>query len=668
MARGRRLRSRVEFAEQAIIIPEGPHEDEGWRREFQPYAYLVLHLMDTLGFRRFRITGCVQSGKTMTAVVIVALWHLFERKESVVLGVPQMETAEQKWDLEFKPVMVKNPWLYNFFPRKGGGSRGGFAELIKFTNGASLIFMAGGGGDARRSNVTAPVSIKTEVDRYDKPTESSRETSAPEQMSARTEAFDDLAYDYEECTVTTEDGRIWTEVQKGTNTQLYKQCVHCREPVLPDRCDLRGIEDAPDVIAAGETGQFHCPKCERPWTESERRQMVRWDRMIPVHRGQQIKLRGDGYALVEGELPRVESLSIHWNAFDNLFWKTRSIAKKEWLALFDSDSDNLEIKREQFAWARPRAKKEFDLVPLTIAEVYGRGFDTGIGRVPPLTKWVTRQVDLRGTQLHFCTRNWSTEDDGATWSSRAFDIGVIPVSKELHVRAALIEALSTLRDKKMTYFDREGQEFAVNLTFVDGGWMEDVVFAFMLDLENKGIPGWMLSLGRGQSEPPGKGSYVHPQKCDPERGPVLWIGEQLHVRQSNKYGLPFVMVNSDHWKSFVHDGYAAPRGSNGELSHFDPVTSEEKRLLRQHAKEVTAEKRRRRVVPRRGPVDVWTNDSDSPNHGLDTEYGSCAAANVLGVRVVTRERPAPPQRPAGEPAEPLTMPDGRQFLAMEQMS
>src|SRR3989304_4678326 len=71
LARGHRLRSRVQFAEEVIVLPpQGPHKDERWRRRFQPFAYHVLHLMDTLGFRKYRVTGCVQSGKTITASII----------------------------------------------------------------------------------------------------------------------------------------------------------------------------------------------------------------------------------------------------------------------------------------------------------------------------------------------------------------------------------------------------------------------------------------------------------------------------------------------------------------------------------------------------------------------------------------------------------------------
>ena len=129
------VRSRVEFAEQCVVIPEGKHEGSKWSRTFQPVAYVLLSLMDSLGFRRFAITGCVQSGKTLNAIVIPLLWHLFERKESVIFLVPELTMAEKKWTEEIEPVINKSPWLrmmaYGDSRRtsvpKGKGSRPGFS-------------------------------------------------------------------------------------------------------------------------------------------------------------------------------------------------------------------------------------------------------------------------------------------------------------------------------------------------------------------------------------------------------------------------------------------------------------------------------------------------------------------------------------------------------------
>jgi hypothetical protein len=661
-ARGHRMRSRVDFACQEIVLPEGPHEGERWRPDFQPYAYHVLYLMDTLGFRKYRGTGCVQSGKTFTLDVIPTLWHLFERKENVIFGLPEMDMAETKWVEEFSPVFDSNPWLARLLPRSGRGSKGGFGTLIKFRNGTTLKFMGGSGKDSRRSGATAPVVIKTEVDRYDVAAEGSREAPPVEQMEARTEAFDDLSFSYEECTVTTEDGRIWTELQRGTATELYSQCRSCGAWQLPDRESLHGIDDAPDVLAAAAAGRFVCKSCGVIWEERDRQEMIRLDRLVPVHRGQTIRADGDGRPIVEGPLPATDTFSIRWNEFLNRFHKTSTVAREEWGALYARHPEEKDLKRRQFAWAMPAIPKEFTPIPLTLADVYNRGGDSNLGVVPPETKWLTRGVDIRATELHYIARAWQQLGPDQ-WCSSIVDIGLIPVrSKELGVREALLEAMTTLRDQKNLYRDADGQPHVVNLSLVDASWMEDVVFGFMLDLRERHVPGWLGVMGRGQSEPPGRGSYVEPQNVDPVRGPVLWKGEQCHIRNSNRFAIPFVMANSDHWKFFVRTGYSTPRGLNGAIANFNAITKDEKKLLHEYGKQTIVERMIQKRVARRGVVEVFVNEADSPNHYGDCDYYSCVAANVLGVKIATRERQPAPTAPVAESVPATTMPDGRNYM------
>ena len=226
-ARGRRIRSRLDFAKQTVRIPEGPFEGKYFRESFQPYSAAALRLMDSSLLRFVRIAGCVQSGKSFT-VLILLLWHLFERGEDVGYGVPELDqSARDKWQQEILPVIMNSPELRRFMPTSGTASRGGTPSMITFLNGATLRFISGTGGDHHRSNFTVPVTIKTEVDRYDTATGVSREASPPVQITNRTAAYGDQAFDYEECTVTTETGRIWQELQESTNHRFAVVCPFC---------------------------------------------------------------------------------------------------------------------------------------------------------------------------------------------------------------------------------------------------------------------------------------------------------------------------------------------------------------------------------------------------------------------------------------------------------
>ena len=119
-----KIRTRVQFARECLVIPEGPYEDQLWKPHFQPFAYWLLHLMDTCGLHRFAITGCVQSGKTLITLVVNVCWHLFERRESVIFFVPELSMAEKKWRDEIEPVIRRSPYMRKFLPKGGPGSRG----------------------------------------------------------------------------------------------------------------------------------------------------------------------------------------------------------------------------------------------------------------------------------------------------------------------------------------------------------------------------------------------------------------------------------------------------------------------------------------------------------------------------------------------------------------
>lgn len=666
---GRRLRSRVEFAEQCIVVPEGPYQGEHWRSHFQPFTYHVLHLMDSAGFRKFRFTGCVQSGKTFL-VVINVLWHLFERNETVIYGVPDIhETGADKWREELLPVIDASPQMRQFLPRQGRGSKGGIPTAIKFTNGATLRFMGAGGGDHRRSHYTAPVVVKTEVDRYDIATESSRESSPVEQMEARTEAFNERAFSYEECTVTTASGRIFTELERSTRTRLCVPCVGCGEYVFPTRENFVGHEDAPNVHEAKTLGAFQCCACKTLWSEEDRRCMVTVENILPLHGEQTARIHEGGGVIVEGEIPQTDRLGVAWNAFHNLFWSTGKIAADEWNALYAANRHEADKKRRQFAWAIPAEPDEFALNALTVAEMKERTCSHSLRQVPPNTRWLSAGVDCRQTELHFVVRSWTLE--GETVQAYITDIGTFHVdSRNLGVRAGLLAALVGLRERlRAGYRDSDGKTYKPGWTLIDIGWQERIVWEFLVDCALKNIRGFMPILGRGQSQPKGKGSYVQPDKIT--KGKIDWIGEQCYIRVSEHYrdlfhaqGIAapayFVFANSDVWKSFLRDGYKTPKGQPGALFTFQAETKEERDVLNLYENQIRAEKVEQKVVQGRGVVEVWKNDSRRPNHLGDADYYACVAANILGVRVAVKSRRYVVEETVRR--EPLTMPDGRAFM------
>src|SRR6188768_2226308 len=135
-ARARRLRTMRQFAEQEIVIPEGPFQGRKFRCARQPYTGLWFDAVDSGCWNRHVATGPTQSGKTLSCFVIPMLYHLFELGETVICGLPDMDMAGDKWRESILPVIERSKYR-RLLPRSGGGSRGGRVESVLFGNGAT---------------------------------------------------------------------------------------------------------------------------------------------------------------------------------------------------------------------------------------------------------------------------------------------------------------------------------------------------------------------------------------------------------------------------------------------------------------------------------------------------------------------------------------------------
>jgi len=95
-ARPRRLRTMKQFAEQEIVIPSGPFEGRRFRCARQPYTSLWFDAVDSGLWSRHVATGPTQSGKTLSCFVVPLLYHLFELQETVICGLPDMDSVSDK--------------------------------------------------------------------------------------------------------------------------------------------------------------------------------------------------------------------------------------------------------------------------------------------------------------------------------------------------------------------------------------------------------------------------------------------------------------------------------------------------------------------------------------------------------------------------------------------
>lgn len=536
--RSARRRTLTEFAEQEINVLTGPRKGR-FSVDSQPFVRAMWSAWQSGLWRRRATTGPVQSGKSLTAYIIPILYHLFEVREDVICGLPTLDMAEVKWEKDLKPVIEASRFR-DLLPRTGKGSRGGTPTQVIFRNGVSLLFMAGGGGDKQRAGATARVLAITEVDGMGEMGGTSVETDKVRQLENRTRAFGMNALTYMECTVSTDEGRIWQEYQAGTASRLIVPCPHCDAWVTPEREHLIGWEDAPDKIAAGLATKFGCPECGILMGEQERDAMNRQCRLI--HRGQELTETGE----IVGTPTPTDTFGFRWNAFNNLFLPLEQLGQAAWEAS-DSGSEEAEREQKQFIWCIPLEIATGDRTELTAGMIRGSakgysgrcsGLERGI--LPDGTDCVTAFVDLGKRALNWVAMGWSNRgvvlDYGAFATSQPDVVG-----EDVAIADALRALLREI-----------GAAYPSVVGLVDSGKWTDTVYGVLRE-----FPQWQPSKGFGRKTENKQGSYSHPRKHTTDKQPSP-DASPWHRSLLDKPRIWIVNFDSDAYKHRVVNALVIP--------------------------------------------------------------------------------------------------------------
>lgn len=617
-----RLRTMRQFAEEEIILPDGPYKNRLFRCDRQPYSALWFEAIDSENWKRAVATGPTQSGKTLTCFVIPIMYHLFEVNETVICGLPSMDMAADKWREDLKPAIEASRYR-SLLPEGGGGSRGGSNfTAIKFKNGATLKFMSGGGSDKKRAAFTSRVLVITETDGMDEASQTSREADKITQMEGRTLAFSDRARIYMECTVSIEEGRTWKEYQAGTRSRIMKPCPHCGKWMQPEREHLSGWKDKENVQDAREGAEWSCSECGEVLTEEDRRNAAL--NSLLVHQGQEIK---DGK--VVGELPKTNTLGFRWSAFDNLFQNGADIAEAEWNASRDSDEENAEKQMRQFFWCLPYLPPVMDVTNLDAHQLARRQNKSPRGLVPEDAKHLTVGIDVGRHLCHWVCIAWL---DGAF--SQVVDYGRFDVPSNIMAEErAILVALRDFRDSYIIPGWKFGEgSKSPDMTLVDAGYKPESVQQFIAESGSRVL----ASIGFGASQDRTKSAYSKPKGTGTS---IVHIGENYHVERMRGGGR-VVHVNADYWKTYLHTRLGAPMHEGGAMTLFAAPPHDHFGI----AKHWTAEKQIEEYVQGKGLIVRWDRVHRN-NHWLDSSVLACVAGHMVGIRIAqgNAQKPAPRQ-------------------------
>lgn len=571
-----------EFAEKKIVLPDGPYAGLRLRVSRQPYLGHVLDAMDSGQYSKFVFTGPVQSGKTLS-ILIPLTYHLFEIGETVVFGVPTDDIASEKWTKDILPIIDASPAFSNMLPKKGPGSRNSSnPSMVTFRNGATLKFMTGRGRDESRSHFTARVVLMSEVDKMDKANKVSRESDPVRQLEGRAGAYGHGARIYMECSPSYSTGRIWTEYEASTASRIALTCPYCSHTRLFGRQDFKGWEAAKTATEAEETGRFHCPACDTPWTKEDR--LKANASSVVVHAGQDI----EGKDKIVGEQRRSTAFGLNWNAPHNMFTDEQTLAAKEFVAA--NDANDLDESGEkdvlQQRWGMPYSPPQAEFKQARVGDITARipKPDSGLvkGVVPADADKITIGLDIGKHWLHWVAL--SRHENGRR---HIFDYDTVEVASDaMPEEHAITKALSEIWEMKVSrgWPTTNGDLFNVANFGIDAGnWTNEAVYPFLQQMPPEVVIGTM---GYGYDQRPGSAYRPTNQK---NKKYVGLEGVNFHVVHVPDYDVWRADFDADHYKSVVQQGLTLPMSSPRSVTLYYKKNPKEHITFAKHLASETME-------------------------------------------------------------------------------
>lgn len=640
-SRPARLRNLTEWAEAELRIPSGPAAGLKYKVDRQPYAKLLLPQLGK--WRRHVITGPTQSGKSLHAFAMLIIYYLFEVKEDVIVGLPDLGMAGAKWEKDIKPFILRSRYS-GLLPKRGSGSQGGKPVLITFLNGRTLQFMGGGGADSQRAASTARVLVITETDALDEVSQTSKEgQNKVDQLEGRVRAHGLESITSMECTVTNTSGRTWREYLAGTQSKIVCPCPYCSEYVGPEREHFVGWDSATDEIEASEKAAFSCPACGHLLDENDRKAMNH--AAVLLHRGQTINAAGE----ISGDPPKTQTFSFRWSAFNNLFTPIALLGIEEWKAARAENAVEAEVRLKQQVWCLPTDDKTVEKVPLSIGIVRGsaEGFHGRLnGRqewtLPDWSKWVTLYVDVGMRVL-----NWSVNAHGPRGLRDVIAYGATATEQPdvIGPEEAILSGLHRVRELIESHCD-------LTLALVDCRYQGNkkakdprrVVYEFIMSC---GSP-WFAAMGLSDWSQKQKSPTV-----DPSLTGAPWYFSKQEYCGEHLWVCDFA---PDPFKHLSHGSWSIRPSDEKSTRYNGSVTifGADAKLHTEFAAQMNNE---------RFEVDHTTGKSAWKRHGhnhyFDTDVGNLVARSVIE----SMEAAKRPADMAQNHAEPFTTPDGRAFFA-----
>lgn len=403
---------------------------------------------------------------------------------------------------------------------------------------------------------------------------------------------------------------IWKLWQSGTRHHWVWQCPHCREWFVPRQALLKYPPQATPAQARREA-YLRCPQADCGGVIEDRDKAALNAGGRYVAPGQTIDADGN----VSGEPPDSTTLSFWVSGLCSPFVTFGQRAETYLTALRTNESAKVQTATNA-AFGEVYVDGSGDLPDWE--EIYRSRLSYPALSVPAEAIYLTFGADVQKNRIPFVTRAW-----GARATSWLIEQG------ELYGDTSLPDIWDDLSQKLAAPIDGR----LIKLAFIDSGFRPGKKFSVPVNR--------VYEFCRRHRR------FAFPTKGSSRVMLRPLVKSSIEVTQqgtSSKYGLELIRLDTDHWKSFVHERLTWPADQLGAW-HINHDVSED------YCRQLLAEAR---VMSPSGKPQ-WIERSRE-NHYLDAEALAAAAGFMLNVHHIgpglaraKAETPAAP--PAAEPTD-----------------
>lgn len=399
---------------------------------------------------------------------------------------------------------------------------------------------------------------------------------------------------------------IWRLWQGGTRHHFAWPCPECDEFFIPRFKQLRwkGYPELPPAAEAKRTAYLECPCCGGVIEEKHKRAMNA--RGVYVAPGQKVE---NGVAA--GPLPDTTTLSFWASGLCSPFVTFGERAASYIAAKLEGKQDTIQsVVNTGFGECYAPGSGD---VP-EWEEVAALKRDYKATEIPAGVRVVTLAVDVQKNRLVYVIRGW-----GAAGTSWRLEAG------ELHG----LTTEDLVWDQLAALLTRPVGDHVIHKAFIDSGFRPGKPFSLPV---NK-VYEFCRRFPR----------RVYPTKGRATQDKPIILSKQDVTAKGDvkKYGLDLLWLDTDYFKSWVHERIRWPADKTGAWYLPSDTTDD-------YCKQVVAEAR----VKKPTGQPEWVARSRE-NHFLDCEALQAALAHLLNVHLISAPEPAPQAAAPANDAAPV---------------